>query len=228
MSARFAAVLFDADGVIQLAPDHLHLRLVEALGRAPEEREACMDAIFAAEAPALIGAASFESCLEPALKSLNAPCEVATVLDLWRDIACDQQVLALIADLRARGVFCALASNQERNRARHMSEQLGYGRAFDAEFYSCELGCTKPSAAFFETMIQRAGLDPARTLFIDDRLDNVEAARACGLIAEQFVLWREPDGAAALARLLAAHGLAAPLCASKVSGGQSTRAPPGW
>ena len=54
MSARLRAVLFDADGVIQLAPDYLHLRLVEALGRAREERQACMDAIFAAEAPALI------------------------------------------------------------------------------------------------------------------------------------------------------------------------------
>ncbi len=209
MSARVTAVLFDADGVIQLAPDYLHLRLVEALGRMPEEREACMDAIFAAEAPALVGAASFESRLEAALKSLNASCDVATVLDLWCDIACNEQTLALVADLRAQGVYCALASNQERNRARHMSEQLGYTRAFDAEFYSCDLGCTKPAAAFFEAIIQRAGLDPARTLFIDDRQDNVEAARACGLVAEQFVLWKEPDGAAALQRLLAAHGLGA-------------------
>ena len=129
------------------------------------------------------------------------------MLDLWRDISCNEQILALVADLRAQGVYCALASNQERNRARHMSEQLGYTRAFDREFYSCELGCTKPSAAFFEAIVQQAGLDPARTLFIDDRQDNVEAARACGLVAEQFVLWKEPDGAAALARLLAAHGL---------------------
>ena len=105
MSARLAAVLFDADGVIQLAPDYLHLRLVGALGRAPEEREACMDAIFAAEAPALIGAASFESRLESALLALNAPCDVATVLDLWRDIACDEQILALVADLRGQGVY---------------------------------------------------------------------------------------------------------------------------
>ena len=46
-----------------------------------------------------------------------------------------------------------------------------------------------------------------QTLFIDDRLNNVEAARACGLVAEQFVLWKEPDGAVAMQRLLAAHGL---------------------
>jgi putative hydrolase of the HAD superfamily len=207
VSRSFDTVLFDADGVIQLASDYLHLRLAAALGRRPDERDACMDAIFAAEAPALIGAAPFESCLEPALRQLGAPCDVATVLDLWCEIAPDQAVLALIGRLRERGVYCALASNQERNRARHMSETLGYGRVFDREFYSCDLGCMKPAAAFFEAIVRRAAVDPARTLLIDDREDNVAAARACGLAAEQFVLWKEPDGAAALKRLLAARGV---------------------
>jgi putative hydrolase of the HAD superfamily len=207
LSQALRAVLFDADGVIQLASDHLHLRLTEALGRAPEERELCMDAIFAAEAPALIGAATFEQALGPVLIQLKAPCDARAVLDLWRAIEPNQQVLALVERLRGRGVFCALASNQERNRARHMSEGLGYARVFDREFYSCDLGHVKPSAAFFEAILREANLDPACTLFIDDRQDNVEGARACGLVAEQFVLWKEPDGAAALERLLAAHGL---------------------
>jgi putative hydrolase of the HAD superfamily len=199
------AVLFDADGVIQLAGDYLHLRLTQALGRSPDEREACMDAIFAAEAPALVGAAPFEAGLAAALRELNAACDIGTVLGLWREIDCNQPVLALVGRLRERGVYCALASNQERNRARHMSQALGYARVFDREFYSCDLGCTKPTAAFFEAVVRGAELDPARTLFVDDRLDNVEAARACGLVAEQFVLWKEADGADALERLLKSH-----------------------
>ena len=207
MSQPLTAVLFDADGVIQLAADYLHMELIQALGRAPEEREACLDAIFAAERPALIGQASFEDCLAPALRQLNAPCDAGRVIELWRAIECNQAALALVRRVRERGVWCAIASNQERNRARHMSEALGYGRVFDREFYSCDLGCTKPSPTFFEAIIRDAALDPARTLFIDDRLDNVEAARACGLVGEQFVLWQEPDGAAALERRLAARGL---------------------
>ena len=207
MSEPLSAVLFDADGVVQLGSDYQHLRLIAALGCAPEESEACMEAIWAAEAPALIGAAPFEAGLAPVLRTMNARCGVETVLELWREIECDAGVLALIGRLRQRGVWCALASNQERGRARHMSQALGYARAFDREFYSCDLRCTKPSAAFFEAIIRQASLDSARTLFIDDRVGNVEAARACGLRAEQFVLWSEPDGAAALERLLASRGL---------------------
>ena len=200
------AVLFDADGVIQLASDYLHLRLTAALGRAPEEREVCMDAIFAAEGRRWSGRRPSRRRW-PVLLQPNATCDAAAVVDLWRAIEPNQQVLALVGRLRERGVHCALASNQERNRARHMSEALGYARVFDREFYSCDLGCVKPSAAFFEAILREAALDPARTLFIDDRLDNVEAARACGLVAEQFVLWKEADGAAALERLLAGYGL---------------------
>jgi putative hydrolase of the HAD superfamily len=201
------AVLFDADGVIQRAPDYLHARLTEAIGRLPEERETCMSAVFAAEAPALTGAAAFETGLAIALRNLQARCDVATVLDCWRMIESEGPILALVERLRAHGVYCALASNQERNRARHMSESLGYGRVFDRECYSCDLGHTKPSRKFFTEVLRIARRDAHRTLFIDDRLENIEAASRCGFVAEQFVIWREDDPATALGQLLRKHGL---------------------
>ncbi|HTX48073.1 MAG TPA: HAD-IA family hydrolase [Caulobacteraceae bacterium] len=201
------AVLFDADGVLQLAPDFLHLRLAEAIGRAADERETCMAEVFAAEAPALTGAATFEAGLQVALAKLEAKCDVDTVIRHWCEIEPDGAILAMIGRLRAKGVYCAIASNQERNRARHMSERLGYGRAFHQEFYSCDVGHAKPSPSYFEAVIRTAALAPHRTLFIDDRLENVEAARGCGLLAEQFVLWR--SGATELKQILRKHGLAA-------------------
>jgi putative hydrolase of the HAD superfamily len=84
---------------------------------------------------------------------------------------------------------------------------LGYANVFDRELYSCDLGSTKPSSSYFDEVIRITGLDPGRTLFIDDRLDNVEAARGCGFAAEQFVLWEVEDGAGSLARLLRKHGV---------------------
>lgn len=205
--ASVTAVLFDADGVLQLAPDYLHLGLAEAMGRPSHESQACMAAVYEAEHPALTGAARFEDGLAEVLARLGATCDPQTVIRHWSTIGVDAEAMALVARLRTAGVWCALASNQERNRARHMSEVLGHGRAFDREFYSCDVGHAKPSAAYFQAVIAAAGLDPARTLFIDDRADNVEGARSCGLQAEQFVLWQAPGGAKALEALLARHGL---------------------
>lgn len=44
----------------------------------------------------------------------------------------------------------------------------------------------KPDPAIYRLAIDRFGIDPARTLFIDDRQDNVESATACGLQGHVF------------------------------------------
>lgn len=200
---RLDAVLFDADGVIQLAPASLHLRLSAAMGRPEHEGELCLAEIFAVEEPALTGLATFEDGLAALLEKSLAPCGADTIIDHWCSIDPDPAILSQIAALRARGVFCGLASNQERNRARRMSQILGYATLFDREFYSCDLGHAKPSARYFETVVRMSGLQPARTLFVDDRPGNVEAARACGLHAEVFDL--RDSGPNGLARLLDAY-----------------------
>jgi putative hydrolase of the HAD superfamily len=202
------AILFDGDGVIQRAPADLRLRLVGVVGAGPSEVEACMADIFEAEAPALTGGADFAETLTPVLGKWKAGCDWATFLAEWRTIEVDRSILALIAGLRRSGVYCALASNQEHHRARHMSEHLAYREVFDREFYSCHLGHTKPSAAYFHEILRLADLDPGRTLFIDDRVQNVEGARLAGLQAAQFVLGEIGSGGEPMRRLLMTYGLA--------------------
>jgi putative hydrolase of the HAD superfamily len=203
------AVLFDADGVIQRAPADLRSRLALALGADPADREACMADYFAAEAPCLTGAADFAEALAPVLAKWKTTSDPAAVLAAWQEIEVDHSVLAVIAALRRSGVYCALASNQERHRAGHMSERLAYRDVFDREFYSCHLGHMKPSPDYFHEIVRLAALDPSRTLFIDDRIDNVEGARRAGLQAEQFVLGDIGSGGDPLRRLLEMYGLAA-------------------
>ena len=57
---------------------------------------------------------------------------------------------------------------------------------FDQTYASNKIGLAKPDAAFFETIMQVEGYKPEETFFTDDRLDNVEAARALGINAVQF------------------------------------------
>jgi putative hydrolase of the HAD superfamily len=193
--------------VLQRAPSDIRLRLAASLGAGPDDAELCVSDIFAAEAPALVGQADFSEAILPVIAKWRASCGAAELLGHWQTIEIDQGVLALIAELRRAGLYCALASNQEAHRARRMSEALGYGKVFDREFYSWQLGHSKPALAFFTELIRLGGFDPARTLFIDDRADNVAAAREAGLQAEQFVLGVVGEGAAPLRALLATFGI---------------------
>lgn len=49
--------------------------------------------------------------------------------------------------------------------------------------YSHEVGLAKPDPRIFSLAAQRIGLPSGEIVFVDDRPDNVEAARACGLHA---------------------------------------------
>jgi 2-haloacid dehalogenase len=59
----------------------------------------------------------------------------------------------------------------------------------------------KPDPAIYELALKRFGLAPGEGLFVDDRLENVEAARANGFAGHHFV------GAEALRVELAGFGL---------------------
>jgi putative hydrolase of the HAD superfamily len=62
---------------------------------------------------------------------------------------------------------------------------------FDHVTFSCELRLFKPQAAIYEHSFQGLKVAPEETLFIDDKIENVEGARAVGMNAELFTTWEE-------------------------------------
>lgn len=51
--------------------------------------------------------------------------------------------------------------------------------------YSHDLGYRKPDEEIYRQVINQHHLNPTRTLFLDDRLDNISAARSTGIDAVQ-------------------------------------------
>ena len=56
-----------------------------------------------------------------------------------------------------------------------------FNEQFIKAYYSQELGLRKPFLESFQYILKEQGLDPAETLFIDDTLKNIEAAKKIGL-----------------------------------------------
>src|ERR1035437_6908041 len=57
---------------------------------------------------------------------------------------------------------------------------------FDVLVWSYRLGIAKPDPAIYRYMQEKLGTRPEETLFIDDKLENIEASRALGMQAIQF------------------------------------------
>ena len=110
--------------------------------------------------------------------------------------------IALVRRLAERGAVRLMTLNNESEELnRHRIERFGLAPLFAAFLSSCWLGVRKPSRLVFERALGIAYVRPERTLFVDDREQNLAPARALGFDTYLFT------GAAELERALAERGL---------------------
>lgn len=91
----------------------------------------------------------------------------------------------LIRDLKAAGYRLYVLSNMSREFIAFLRRFPVYA-CFDGEVVSCEEGTVKPEPRIYEILLRRYALDPAETLFIDDRPANLEAAARFGIRTQLF------------------------------------------
>lgn len=89
---------------------------------------------------------------------------------------------ALLQALRERGLRIGVLSNTLPNVAVTL-QAIGLADLVDVALSSCALGVHKPDPGAFRLAAERLGVPPQAVLFVDDRLENVEAARAVGMRA---------------------------------------------
>jgi putative hydrolase of the HAD superfamily len=52
---------------------------------------------------------------------------------------------------------------------------------FEKAYYSCEIGLRKPDAACYDWVLKEEKLVPAKTIFVDDSVQNIDAAKLAGM-----------------------------------------------
>jgi 5'-nucleotidase len=88
---------------------------------------------------------------------------------------------AFLAGLKRRGVTTLLVTNAHRDVLAVKTEQTGLGRYVDAMASSHSFGFPKEDVRFWEPFQAKFNIDPGRSLFIDDSLPVLRAARAHGI-----------------------------------------------
>lgn len=97
----------------------------------------------------------------------------------------------LIGDLKAAGYKLYVLSNMSKEFIAFLRNFPVY-RLFDGEVVSCEERTVKPEPKIYEILLERYGLNPSETLFIDDRQANLDAASRFGLETCLF-RYKEPE-----------------------------------
>jgi putative hydrolase of the HAD superfamily len=112
--------------------------------------------------------------------------EKLTELDNQSWMHFDEHMWEWIAALRAAGKPVAILSNMPRDLGEALKAGSDRLSRFDHVTLSYEVRSVKPEAAIYEHALDGVGTDPARTLFLDDRIANVQGAELLGIRAMQF------------------------------------------
>ncbi|MGI5499483.1 HAD-IA family hydrolase [Lentzea sp. CA-135723] len=96
----------------------------------------------------------------------------------------DYEMVALLHELHNAGQRIALLSNIPEDHARNFERTHAWLELFEVCAFSCRIGHAKPDRAAFEWCRDR--LQDDDILFVDDRVENVQAAELVGMRGHHF------------------------------------------
>jgi putative hydrolase of the HAD superfamily len=90
------------------------------------------------------------------------------------------KLVALIRDLKAKGLQLVLLSNDTKE-LRQRLEELELDELFDCILISSEIGVMKPDPTAYKVALQAVKAAPHEAVFIDDSLVNIRGAQPLGI-----------------------------------------------
>jgi putative hydrolase of the HAD superfamily len=181
-------VIFDVGGVLLRTQDQSDRRKWETrMGLNPGElAHLVFDSQLGRQAQ--LGQASLEEVWAWVGTHLGlSPDELATLKrDFWAGDQLDEELCDYIRGLRPRYLTGMLSNNWAPD-GLAMAENLGIADCFDVFVTSAEIGVMKPDPHIYQVALHRLGLSPPEAIFVDDFVENIEAARRLGMGAVHFL-----------------------------------------
>jgi putative hydrolase of the HAD superfamily len=187
-------LMLDVDGVLVFGRpndgQHWMVGLQDDLGIVPRD---ISRSFFKAETNSVFeGRMDLLPTLQIGLDEIGSNIRAEDFVSYWFEMSSRivQPVLSDVRQARAQGVPVYLATNQCHERADHLLHTVGLGDEIDGIVYSAMAGYQKPHPGFYSFAEQKTGYSPQDLIMVDDKLENVEAAKAAGWNA---ALWTAGD-----------------------------------
>ena len=175
-------VVFDYCEVLSREPTDADRAALVA--RAGVDAEPFWTAYWAHREPLDQGTLSIADYWNSVASDLGVDWDAVDVHELWALdhrgwLSVDPGTLRVLHALADGGTRLALLSNAGADFSGWLRSG-SFGPLFERVFVSGELGLVKPNADIYEHVIAELGITPADLLFVDNKSENVEGARAVG------------------------------------------------
>jgi putative hydrolase of the HAD superfamily len=84
-------------------------------------------------------------------------------------------------ELSDSGFKLGILSNLHKDLRDYLVERCDWLKEFDHAVFSCDTGMVKPQEPIYRLAVEGLGVPAARTLFLDDKKPNIDAAERAGL-----------------------------------------------
>lgn len=111
---------------------------------------------------------------------------IAADVNLWSRL--NIPMVEWAQQLQRAGIRTGILSNIGDAMAEGLIAKFDWISAFDHSVWSHALKLAKPEAAIYRAASEGLATDPSQILFIDDKIENIEAAEAVGMQAIQYHL----------------------------------------
>jgi 2-haloacid dehalogenase len=187
VSVATKAVVFDLGGVlIDWDPRHLYRKLLADEAAVEEFLATVCTPEWNAELDR--GRPFAEGVAELVERHPEHAANIAAYHERWPEMVAGDipGTVEVLAELRAAGVPLYALTNWSGETFAITRGRFEFLEWFDGLLVSGEERVTKPDPAIFRLLLDRFGLDPAATVFVDDAEANVAAARRLGIDAIRF------------------------------------------
>jgi epoxide hydrolase-like predicted phosphatase len=181
------AVIWDMGGVIFRGSDRSSReQLAKRLGM---ERAVLEDLVFNSEASrlSLLGKISEAQAWKKVgdVIGLHGDALLQARKEFFVGNQMDNGLVDLIGSLRPR-YKTGLLSNAWAGTRQSLGDKYLFLHVFDVSVFSDEVGMVKPDPAFYHWILERLDVLPEESVFIDDKLKNIEAAHGLGMKGIHF------------------------------------------
>jgi len=195
------AVIWDVGGVLLRTVDpNPRQQLADRLGIQRRELEKL---VFFGESGKLcqLGVKSYEQHLHDVLATLGLPADQFGRFEqeFWGGDRIDDDLVKLIRELHQDSCKIGLLSNAFSNMRGLLSLDWQIVDIFDAIVISAEVGIVKPDPRIYQLTVDALAVAPEQAVFIDDFIENIEAARDLSL---QTIYFKSPEQARSELNLL--------------------------
>ncbi len=124
-------------------------------------------------------------------KRYNLAVEFEDFSEIWNNIFWDNpEVNEIIIYLKAKGYPIYLLSNTNELHFSYVIERFPIVHVLDEWILSFEVGAKKPDKRIYDAIFEKADVDRAKVLYVDDIDAYVSAARSYGI---QGLVYKNPD-----------------------------------